>query len=268
MNQSKTKVKKKTLLLAINRFDSMIVAFSGGVDSSLLLAVAHETIKESLVAVTAVSHIHPEQERKTAIEFAKALGVKHILLQSREMDQPDFISNRKDRCYICKKNLFEDILKIASNMKIKNIVHGANIDDLEDFRPGFKAAREMGIVAPMIDAELTKQDIRLLSKEMNLTVWNKPSVPCLATRIPYGIPVTRKALKMIEEAENVVLSFDFTACRVRFHGKVARIEINSEDFERILDKTIRKKIVEKFRKIGFSHISLDMEGYIQGSLNR
>lgn len=268
MNRSKIKRKKDTLLLAINGFDSLIVAFSGGVDSSFLLAATHEIIKENLVAVTAVSPIHPERERKAAIEFARNLGVNHILLQSREMSQADFMANRKDRCYICKKNLFGNILKIASDMEIKNIAHGANVDDLEDFRPGFAAAREMGVAAPMVDAGLTKEDIRLLSKEMNLAVWNKPATACLATRIPYGTPITRKALKMVEEAENAILSLGFAACRVRFHGKVARIEVSLEDFERILDEIIRKKIVGKFREIGFSHISLDLEGYIQGSLNR
>ncbi len=262
------KTKKDHLVKNIKQFDALIVAFSGGVDSAFLLALAHEILKENVIAVTAESPIHPVREKKAAITFAKNIGVHHIVLQSRELSQPEFVSNKKNRCYVCKKNLFADILKIGLEIGIKHAAHGANVDDLEDFRPGFKAAHEMGIIAPMIDAGLTKNEIRLLSKEMNLCTWNKPSMACLATRIPYGTPITRKALNMVEEAENVVLSFGFMTCRVRHHGRVARIEIDPGDIERMLDERTRMAMVKKIKKIGFLHIAVDLEGYVQGSMNR
>ncbi|MFH1580912.1 MAG: ATP-dependent sacrificial sulfur transferase LarE [Pseudomonadota bacterium] len=254
--------KKKRLVLILKELDSLMVAFSGGVDSAFLLAVAHEVLKKNVVAVTAVSQIHPEREKKKAIEFVKNYGIKHIILQSKEMSLPAFVANRKDRCYVCKKNLFGKLIKIASGIGIKYIAHGANVDDLEDFRPGHTAAREMGVIAPMIDAGLTKDDIRLLSKEMNLETWNKPAQACLATRIPYGTSITVKALEMVDQAENVLLSLGFNACRVRKHENTARIEVNPEEIESISDKKNRETIVEKFRKIGFSRVAVDLEGYV------
>lgn len=261
MNRLNLNNKKKQLVLILKGLDSLMVAFSGGVDSAFLLIVAHEVLKKNVVAVTAVSQIHPEREKKKAIEFVKNYGIKHIILQSKEMSLPAFVANRKDRCYVCKKNLFEELIKIASNIGIKYIAHGANTDDLEDFRPGHTAAQEMGVLAPMIDAGLTKDDIRLFSKEMNLETWNKPALPCLATRIPYGAPITVKALEMVDQAEDVLLSLGFNACRVRKYENTARIEVNPEEIESISEKKNRETIVGKFRKIGFSHVTVDLEGY-------
>jgi uncharacterized protein len=153
-------------------------------------------------------------------------------------------------------------------MGIEHIAHGANVDDLEDFRPGLKAAQEMGVVAPMVNAGLTKNDIRLLSKEMFLETWDKPSLACLATRIPYETPITREALKMVEQAEDIMITLGFAACRVRHHGTVARIEMSPSDFKKVFDKNIKMIIIKKFRKIGFSHVTIDMEGYVQGKMNR
>ena len=268
MNRLSLNNKKKRLTLILKGFDSLMVAFSGGVDSAFLLAVAHEVLKKNVVAVTAVSEIHPPREKKKAMEFVKNYGIKHIMLQSKEMSLPAFLANRKDRCYVCKKNLFEKLIKIASNIGIKYIAHGANTDDLEDFRPGHTAAQEMGVLAPMIDAGLTKDDIRLLSKEMNLETWNKPALACLATRIPYETPITVKALEMVDQAEDALISLGFNACRVRKHENMARIEVNPKEIETISDKKIRETIVRKFRKIGFSHVTVDLEGYIQGNMNR
>lgn len=249
-------LKRERLISILNRSDSLLVAFSGGVDSAFLLAVAHKVLKKNVVAITAVSPIHPAQEKEAALKFTKNLGIKQVVLQSREINQPDFVANRKDRCYICKKNLFGDLLKIASDMKIKGVVHGANVDDTEDFRPGFAAAYEMGIAAPMVKAGLVKDDIRLLSKKMNLETWNRPSMSCLATRIPYGFPITEKALKMVEQAENVILSLGFVTCRVKHYGNAAKIEIDGMDIERFSNKRIGRIIVEKLREIGFSRIEV------------
>ncbi len=262
MNRLSLDNKKKQLIVILKEFDSLAVAFSGGADSAFLLAVAHEALQKNVVAVTAVSPIHPEREKQKVIEFVKKYGIKHIIVQSKEMSLPAFVVNNKDRCYVCKKNLFEKLIKISSDSGIKHIAHGANTDDLEDFRPGMIAAHEMKILAPMIDAGLTKNDIRLLSKEMNLETWNKPALPCLATRIPYGVPITIKALEMVDYAEEILISLGFNACRVRKHENTAMIEVNPEEIENISDKKNRETIVRKFRKIGFSHVAVDLEGYV------
>ena len=259
--------KRERLASIINDFDSLIVAFSGGVDSAFLLAIAHKLLKKNVVAISAMSPIHPSLETEYSRRFADNLGIKHIVFKSREINHPGFMANRKDRCYICKKLLFEDILRIASDMGITSIAHGANLDDFDDFRPGLLAAKEMGVVAPLIDAGLSKDDIRLLSKDMNLFTWDKPAMACLATRIPYGTPLTQKALSMIEIAENTVIDLGFKTCRVRCHGEVARIEIDPVDFEKILNEKIRLVISNKLKALGFSYVALDMEGYVGGSMN-
>lgn len=257
------KTKKDRLIFILKQFDSLLVAFSGGVDSTFLLAVATEVLKKKLVAVTAESPIHQAREKENAIEIAKNLGLNHILVQSKEINRSDFIANRKDRCYICKKSLFEDLLKIASDLGIKYIADGTNADDPADFRPGLTAVREMGIITPLLDANLTKNEIRRLSKEMFLPTWNKPPMACLATRIPYGTPITRKALEMVQRAENVILNLGFISCRVRHHGELARIEVSPGDLEKILKERNRIIIIKKFKEIGFSRVSLDMEGYAE-----
>jgi len=260
--------KRERLISILKGYGSLLIAYSGGVDSTFLLAVAHEALKKNLVAITAKSPLHPVMENQDAKAFAQELGVKHMLVKSREMNLPDFTANTKERCYLCKKYLFIDLLKIARDKNIEYVAHGANLDDLEDFRPGFDAAREMKITAPMVNAGLTKNDIRTLSKQMNLKTWNKPPMSCLATRIPYGTQITTEKLEMIEQAEQVILGFGFNACRVRLHAKVARIEVDSADIERILEQGVRSSIVGKLREIGFSHVAVDLEGYRQGSMNR
>ncbi|MBW2201906.1 MAG: ATP-dependent sacrificial sulfur transferase LarE [Deltaproteobacteria bacterium] len=268
MNLDKSVTKKECLVNALKQYESLAVAFSGGVDSTFLLAVAHDVLKKKVIALTADSPVHPPQERAHAVELAKSFGVEHIVIKSREMDNIDFVANRKNRCYVCKKLLFEDILNLAMERGIRLVAHGANVDDLRDFRPGFKAAEEMGIVSPMVDAGLTKEDIRRLSKEMNLPTWDKPSMACLATRIPYGTPISLDALEMVDKAENFITCLGFMTCRVRHHGKVARIELSHRDFNKIMNEEIRDNVILALRKIGFSHIAVDMEGYIQGSMNR
>ena len=260
--------KRDHLFSILEKYSALIIAYSGGVDSSFLLALAHEALKKNLVAVTASSPVHPEWERQSATAFARQLGVEHIIIQSREMSRLEFRSNTKDRCYFCKKYLCEDLLKIAGDKGIEHVAHGANVDDFDDFRPGFAAAREMGITAPLVDAGLTKNDIRRLSKQMNLNTWNKPPMACLATRIPYGTPITLKDLEMVEQAEQVLWGYGFTGCRVRMHGTVARIEVDTGDVERVLDREMRSVIAENLRKIGFLHVAVDLEGYRQGSMNR
>jgi len=261
--------KKRTRLTArIKKLESLIVAFSGGIDSTFLSLVSHEVLGNKLVAVTADSPIHPSGELEAAISFAKEKGIRHVVIQPREMDVPGFTANTRDRCYICKKNLFRDILEKAADLNIHHVAHGANLDDLSDYRPGQTAAEEMGIIAPLVEAEMTKNDIRRLAREMKIKTWDKPAMACLATRIPYGAPITREALGMVDRAESVILNLGFRSCRVRHHGDMARIEIDRNDLAAILRENTREKIVEALRTIGFLYVSVDLEGYATGSLNR
>jgi pyridinium-3,5-biscarboxylic acid mononucleotide sulfurtransferase len=263
-----TQNKKEKLISVIEKCDHLIVAFSGGVDSTFLLQTANKVLKKNVIAVTAQSPIHPEREIEFAKKFAENFGIKHIIMQSREMILPDFLANTRDRCYVCKKLLAEDLLELGSKMGIKHVAHGANVNDLDDFRPGFRAAEEMGIIAPLVDAGMTKKDIRTLSKKMGLDIWDKPSMACLASRIPYGIPVSEEALNKIDQAEQFILSLGFISCRVRYHNEVARIEVSPNDFKKLFDNKTRTAIISKFKGIGFLYVSMDLEGYIQGSLNR
>lgn len=260
--------KKERLIKNLQQLDSLIVAFSGGVDSTFLLAVAHDVLKERVTAVTAISATYPLKEHNESIEFAKKYGIKHIIVHSDEVSLPEFSSNTPDRCYHCKKLLSMELKKIAETSKIKHIALAVNADDLSDYRPGIKAAREMGLINPLVDAQLSKKDIRNLSKEMGLKTWNKPAMACLASRVPYGDSITADKLKMIEAAEDFLMENGFLQCRVRHHGSIARIEVNSNDITRITEKSLRIKIIEKFRQIGFIHIAIDLEGYTTGSLNR
>jgi uncharacterized protein len=268
MNENRLTEKRDRLVSILKGYGSLLVAYSGGVDSSFLVAMARNALNKNIIAVTAASALHPQWETREAVDFAKSLGVEHLVIQSRIMQRDDFISNPKERCYLCKKYLIEDLLKIARTKDIKYVAHGANVDDLSDYRPGFAAAQEMGIKAPLVDAGLTKSDIRRLSRQMNLTTWNKPPMACLASRIPYGTSITITTLKMIERAEQVLTDMGLSGCRVRVHDKVARIEVDTEDIEKIIDPKARSVVVEKLRNIGFTHVAVDLEGYRSGSMNR
>ena len=260
--------KKARLTRCLQAYDNLLVAFSGGVDSTLLLVMARQVIGGDVVALTAESPIHPLRERQHARRQAARLGVRHILLKSREMSNPAFVANGPDRCYLCKKLLFEDCFKYARELGIAHVAHGANCDDLNDFRPGFRAAAERGVVAPLIEAGLNKDDIRRLAKHLGLTNWNRAAGACLASRIPYGQALSKQVLAMVAAAEETLHDQGFDACRVRHHGKVARIEVPPEDLSRLIEGPLRRKIVKQLRAIGYAHVALDLEGYRQGSLNR
>ena len=268
MDANAAKLKMENLIHHLADLDSLLVAFSGGVDSAFLLVMAQQVLGEKFVAATASSIIHPVRETAEAKDFARKRGLSLIIFPSEALSIPGFAVNSPDRCYLCKKSLFEKIFEIAREKGIRHVAHGANLDDLADYRPGFRAAKEAGVIAPLIDAQLGKEEIRFLSKEMGLSTWDRPAMPCLATRFPYGSLITEENLKMVEYAESFLLEQGFKVIRVRHHGSVARVEVGRSEMEKIMDEELNKAIVEKFRKIGFEHVALDLEGYVSGSLNR
>jgi uncharacterized protein len=268
MDRYSARAKKEKLMGILKEMPSLLVAFSGGVDSSFLLAVAHKTLKDRVTAATADSITFPSRERQEAIEFAGRLGVEHIMFKSNESVIPEFTANGPDRCYFCKKALSARLKKIAEENGIGHIAFAANVDDLRDYRPGTRAAEEMGIISPLMEAGLNKEEIRFLSREMGLSTWDKPSMACLASRIPYGTLITTEKLRTVEEAEDYLIDMGFRQVRVRHHGPVARIEAAEADLSRFFREDARKKVIAKFKELGFKHISLDLEGFVSGSMNR
>ena len=268
VDSKKVHKKKQALLESLKALDSLLVAFSGGVDSTFLLAMAREALGKKVLAVTAHSIVYPQRETEEAVTFARLQGIEHVLLASESSHLPEFVANTPERCYFCKKYLFVRLKEIAEQRGIRTIAHAANMDDFGDYRPGWKAAVEMGGIAPLVDARLTKEEIRFLSREMGLPTWNKPSMACLASRIPYGEPITETKLRMIGEAEKEIASHGFTQYRVRHHGPVARIELQVSDINRIMEPAVRERIVEKLKELGFLYVTLDLEGYVTGSMNR
>ena len=268
MDEHIARQKKESLKQSLEVLHSLIVAFSGGVDSSFLLALSHQVLGEKVIAVTADSLTFTQREKEEAVRFTKERGIRHIIIQSTETNIPEFVFNQPDRCYHCKKSLAKNLLKLASEKGIKHIAFAANVDDLGDYRPGMKATSELGVLSPLIDVRLNKEEIRFLSREMGLSSWDKPAMACLASRIPYGIPITEEKLKMIALAEAFLFEQGFKQCRVRYHDSVARIEVEPSKIHRLVEVSFRKEVVKRFREIGFAHVSVDLEGYVSGSMNR
>lgn len=248
--------------------ESVVVAFSGGVDSALVLAVSLAVLgKKNTLAVTAQSESLADRELEAAKKLAEGMGACHLILRTNEMDSPQYRSNPTNRCYHCKSELYSKLSVLAKERNIAHIVNGINQDDLGDHRPGIVAAKEFGVASPLAQSGFDKKDVRELSRQIGLAVWEKPAQPCLSSRIPYGEPVSPEKLAMIEQAEDLLLSLGFVELRVRHHGDIARIELNTNDLPRALTEPMSSTIREQFKRIGFKYVTLDMEGFRSGRLN-
>ncbi len=260
-----TDSKLQSLNNLLKEIDTAVVAFSGGVDSSFLLYMAHKVNKRGIAGVTIKTPYIPSREIEEATEFAKKHGIKHHIL---DLSFPEIIRhNPVERCYLCKKTLFAQIIDYARTNKYKTILDGSNSDDKGEFRPGMKALKEMGIISPLLESGITKSDIREQLRKEGLHIWDKPAMACLLTRIPYNTEIKPEILKMIEEAENILFEIGYPGTRVRVHEDIARIECLPGYLEKIIHNPEREQIVSKLKKIGFRYISLDLEGYRTGSLN-
>lgn len=263
------KSKFDRLQAELRKMEHVLVAFSGGVDSTLLLRVASDVLQDRVLAVTALSDTTPDHEKQDAETLAKSMGVRHLLVQSQEMSLPSFVANPPDKCYICKKSRFGDLMEVASGHGIPWVVDGQNKDDDEDYRPGALAAKELGVRSPLREVGLTKSDIRLISKALGLPTWNKPAYACLASRIPYGHAITSEKLKQVDAGESFLRELDIAEqVRIRHAGDTARIEVAPETIGRFMDQDVRVKVVSRLKALGFKFVALDLEGYHMGSLNR
>lgn len=259
--------KLEKLKSIIGKLDKLAVAYSGGTDSMFLLAVAHEVLGERLLAVTAVSPVSTEHEIAEAVEYTTHSGIHLIKTEIDLLSMEKFIDNPPDRCYYCKREIFGKILEVSLNEGFSQVADGTNTDDENDYRPGMKALKELGVISPLREAGLDKQEILTLAWEMGIPAKNKPASACLASRIPYGEAITAEKLKIIGEAEKYLRNLGFTQVRVRHHGEIARIEALPDEIDRFADIKLRNTVSSKLKEFGFKFVALELEGYKKGSLN-
>ena len=259
--------KKQVLEAYLTGLGSVAVAFSSGVDSTFLLKVAHTVLGDKAIAVTARSCSFPERELKEAQAFCEKEKIEHIIIDSEELSIDGFRQNPKNRCYLCKHELFSKIGEVAKDRGIEHVAEGSNLDDNGDYRPGLLAVAELGVKSPLRFAELTKEEIRALSKELGLPTWNKQSFACLSSRFVYGETISEEKLAMVDKAEQLLLDLGFRQVRVRVHGTIARIEVWPDEFERLLRDEARNRIYRELKNLGFSYVTMDLGGYRTGSMN-
>jgi pyridinium-3,5-biscarboxylic acid mononucleotide sulfurtransferase len=267
VSTSQLEKKYEKLKETLVSYGSLLVAYSGGVDSSFLLKVAHDVLSCKVLAVIATSATYPEEECSDAERLAKNLGVKYRIIHTSEFEDERFLSNPPERCYYCKKELFSKLVDIAKKEKLAYVADGSNVDDMSDFRPGTNASKELGIVSPLREAGFTKADIRAKSKELGLPTSNKPSLACLASRIPYGTRITKEILHKIDEGEKYIRSLGVGQVRVRHHGNLARIEVDKEHLPLLIEDGVADEIEKKFKKLGYAYVTIDLQGYRTGSMN-
>jgi len=261
------RAKLDLLRQALTRAGSALIAFSGGVDSSFLLRVARDTLGSRVVAATLTSSNYPASELEDARALASQLGVRHIVRASEELDIPGFADNPPDRCYLCKRHTFAELLGLAKEMGLACIMDGSNADDVGDYRPGMKATAELGVLSPLKDAGFTKDEIRAASRALGLATWNKPACACLASRFVYGERITRDKLLRVGQAEAFLRELGFPVVRVRIHGDLARIETSPDSIERLSSPDLRARVAAKLKALGFAYVTLDLHGYRTGSMN-
>lgn len=263
----KTLKKYNNLKGLLRKMGRVLVAFSGGVDSTFLLKAAQDVLGENVLAVIASSVTYSQREREEALKLAAELNVRCQVIETHELDNPDFSRNSPQRCYYCKKELFSRLKEIAQSEGIPYVLDGSNYEDTQDFRPGLEAVDELGVCSPLREAGLVKGEIRQLSHKLGLPTWQKPSFACLSSRFPYYTEIDPQSLKQIERAEEYLRKLGFSQFRVRHHDQIARIEIAQQDFSKLLEKGVKKKIIQYFKKLGYAYIALDLEGYRSGSMN-
>ena len=264
---SELEVRQSRLESELAAVPSMLVAYSGGVDSAYLAYAAHKILGGRMLAVTALSESFSQLDRRHAESCAAQLALPHEFIETREVSNPSYRSNNPDRCFFCKDELFDRLDELAQARHYAAVAYGVNVDDLGDWRPGQRAAREHGVLTPLVSAGLTKADIRKLARRAGVPVWDRPASPCLASRVAYGVEVTPERLHVVERAEQAVRALGFTRFRVRHHGDLARIEIAPEELPRALDAGMARRLADALEWLGFSYVTLDLKGYRQGSLN-
>jgi uncharacterized protein len=254
--------KKKKLVALLRSYGSALIAYSGGVDSTVLAVLAREIMGDECLAVTATSPVHSSADTKTARSLARKFKLKHVVLSTSELEDPKFKTNPVDRCYICKKSIFSGIGRLAKRRGMNTILDGSNADDLKQYRPGRRALKELKVKSHLAEAGLTKAEIRRTARQMGISIWDRPANACLATRVPYGVQITADVLKRIENAEEALHRMGFGQCRVRHHGELARLEIDPAEFKKAL--VLKDKIIGALEKTGYKFITLDLAGYRSG----